>query len=366
MAKVFLISPIIENLILFRRELILTLAEQRYDITLLCSFEKEFEDFAKVGVRFINVDIDRRGTNIFTELKLFLNYYQILKKERPDVVLTYTTKCSVYGGAVCRMLKIPYIINNSGLFDPKRISRLFGALLDVLHKIGYSRTACMMYQNPSEMAYFKKILPSHVPFRLLPGSGVNLERFKVLPYPQDGDVNFLMICRIQKEKGIEEYLYAAAQLKPKYPKANFWILGGFDEDYHSQVDEMVNKGTITYYEPVKDVRPYIKKAHCIVNPSYHEGMSNVLLEASASGRPAVTSDCTGCNNIILNGVSGVLAKVADKEDVAAKMEAFIKLPYNKKVEMGKNGRKIVEERFNRQIVVKAYVEEIEKICQKNK
>jgi hypothetical protein len=139
MAKVFLISPIIENLILFRRELILTLAEQRYDITLLCSFEKEFEDFAKVGVRFINVDIDRRGTNIFTELKLFLNYYQILKKERPDVVLTYTTKCSVYGGAVCRMLKIPYIINNSGLFDPKRISRLFGALLDVLHKIGYSR-----------------------------------------------------------------------------------------------------------------------------------------------------------------------------------------------------------------------------------
>lgn len=365
MARVFLISPIIENLTLFRRELILALAEQGYEITLISSYQNEYEEFRKVGVKFINVDIDRRGTNIFAELKLCKTYYQILKKERPDVVLTYTSKCSVYGGAVCRLLRIPYIINNSGLFDPKRIGRLFGAFLNVLHRIGYSKTACMMYQNPSEMAFFQDILPKKVPYRLLPGSGVNLERFQILPYPQDNVVNFLMICRIQKEKGIEEYLFAAAQLKPKYPQSNFWLLGGFDEDYHSQVDELVEKGIISYFEPVKDVRPYLEKAHCIVTPSYHEGMSNVLLEASASSRPAIASDCTGCNNIIQDGVSGLLAKVADKEDVTAKIEAFIKLPYDKKVNMGKNGRKIVEERFNRQIVVKAYIEEIDKVCQRN-
>jgi len=365
MKKVFLISPIIENLTLFRRELIMALVEQGYNVTLLCSYADEYADFANLGVRFINVDIDRRGTNIFTELKLCKTYYRILKKERPDVVLTYTSKCSVYGGAICRLLKIPYIINNSGLFDPKRIGRLFGAFLNVLHRIGYSKTACMMYQNPSEMAFFQGVLPKNVPYRLLPGSGVNLERFQVLPYPPEENVNFLMICRIQKEKGIEEYLHAATQLKPKYPQANFWILGGFDEDYHSQVAELVKKGIVSYFDPVKDVRPYLGKAHCIVNPSYHEGMSNVLLEASASGRPAIASDCTGCNNIIQDGVSGLLAKVADKEDVTSKIEAFIKLPYNKKVDMGQNGRKIVEEMFNRQIVVKAYIEEIDKICQKS-
>lgn len=364
MNKICFVSPILGNLVSFRRELILRLAGEGYDILLLCSYNDEYDEFTKAGIRYINIDIDRRGTNIISELKLCKTYYKILKKERPNVVLTYTSKCSVYGGAVCRLLKIPYIINNSGLFDSKRIGRMFGILLNILHRIGYSKTACMMYQNPSEMAFFQKILPKDVPYRLLPGSGVNLERFQVLPYPQDGPVNFLMICRIQKEKGIEEYLHAAAQLKHKYPQANFWILGGFDEDYHAQVNELVEEGIITYYEPVKDVRPFLEKAHCIVNPSYHEGMSNVLLEASASGRPAVTSDCIGCNNIIQDGVSGLLSKVADKDDVTAKMESFIKLPYCDKMEMGIKGRRIVEEKFNRQIVVKAYIEEIEKICQR--
>ena len=363
MKKVFLISPILENLTLFRRELILTLVEKGYDVTLLCSYQQEYEEFSRIGVKYINVDIDRRGTNPFSEFKLLRAYYRILKKSRPDVVLTYTSKCSVYGGIVCRCLNIPYIINNSGLFDPKRIGKLFGVFLNILHRAGYSKTSCMMYQNPTEMEFFQRIFWKKVPYRLLPGSGVNLDKFQVLPYPQGDDCIFLMICRIQKEKGVEEYLHAATVLKSSYPKTQFWVLGGFDEDYHEQIDNLVKDGVLSYFEPVKDVRPFFEKASCIVNPSYHEGMSNVLLEASASGRPAIASDCPGCNNIVKNAVSGYLSKVADANDLAAQMERFINLPLSEKTKMGLAGRKIVEDKFDRRIVVNAYLEEIEKICQ---
>ena len=185
-----------------------------------------------------------------------------------------------------------------------------------------------------------------------------------MSYPKDGECNFLMICRIQKEKGIEEYLRAASVLKSKYNNANFWILGGFDEDYHSQIDELEKNGVLSYYEPVKDVRPFIEKAHCIVNPSYHEGMSNVLLEAAASGRPAIASDCPGCNNIVSDGISGFLAKVADANNLTAQMERFIQLPQETKQQMGLSGRKIVEDRFDRKIVINAYLDEIGKIVNK--
>lgn len=363
MNSVFLISPILDNLTLFRRELILTLAEKGYDVTLLCSYQQEYEEFSRVGVKYINVDIDRRGTNPLSEFKLLSTYYRILKIRRPDIVLTYTSKCSVYGGIACRCLSIPYIINNSGLFDPKRIGKLFGAFLNILHRAGYSKTSCMMYQNSTEMEFFQRIFWRKVPFRLLPGSGVNLEIFQVLPYPQGDSCIFLMICRIQKEKGIEEYLHAATTLKSSYPKSQFWVLGGFDEDYHEQIDILVKDGVLSYFEPVKDVRPFIEKAHCIVNPSYHEGMSNVLLEASASGRPAIASDCPGCNNIIKNELSGYLAKVADADDLTAQMEKFINLPLSDRIKMGLAGRKIVEEKFDRRIVVNAYLEEIDRICQ---
>ena len=364
MKKIFLISPIIDNLILFRKELILVLVERGYDITLLCSFQQESLELSKLGVHFVNVDIDRRGTNILSELKLLKTYYHILKIDKPDVVLTYTSKCSVYAGMVCRLLKIPYIVNNSGLFDPRRIGKLFGVFLNFLHRLGYSGTACMMYQNPSEMEFFKKIFWKKVPYRLLPGSGVNLEKFRVQPFPTGKQVNFLMICRIQKEKGIEEYMQAASMLKQKYPFVNFMVLGGFDEDYHTQINQLVNEGVLLYYEPVKDVRPYINNAHCIVNPSYHEGMSNVLLEASASGRPTIASDCPGCNNITNHEVNGFLAKIGDAEDLAAQMEKFILLPSEERMKMGLAGRKIVEDLFDRQIVINAYIEEINKICPK--
>lgn len=361
MNHILILSPILRNLTNFRRELILRLLNDGYKVTLACDYEEEYDDFSRAGVKYIKVPIDRRGANPIKEFRLLRSYFKIIKKQRPDVVLTYTTKSSVYGGMACRILKIPYIINNSGLFDPARIGKLFGAFLDMLHRLAYSKTACLMYQNKSEMEVLNKVLNNKVPYRLIPGSGVNLERFSPLAYPEEGITRFIMICRIQKEKGIEEYLEAATALKKKYNNVEFHILGSFDENYRERVLSMDKLGVIVYHEPVPDVRPFLQKSHCVVNPSYHEGMSNVLLEAAASARPCITSDCPGCNDIVDDGVNGYLAEVRNTQDLSNKLERFFQLPYEEKKTMGLRGRDKVEKGFDRNIVIDAYLEEINKI-----
>lgn len=362
MKMILILSPILSNLTNFRRELILRLLNDGYKVTLACDYEEEYDDFSQAGVKYIKVPIDRRGANPIKEFKLLFTYFKIIRKQRPDVVLTYTTKNSVYGGMACRILKIPYIINNSGLFDPNRIGVLFGTFLNLLYRLSYSKTRCLMYQNKSEMDVLNKVLNNKVPYRLLPGSGVNLERFVPLPYPEENVTRFIMICRIQKEKGIEEYLEAASVLKKTYDnKVEFHLLGSFDEDYRGVVVDFEKRGIVTYHEPVADVRPYLRISHCIVNPSYHEGMSNVLLEASASSRPCIASNCPGCNDIVDDKVNGYLVNVKDARDLAIKIEDFYNLSYDEKITMGLRGRRKVEKEFDRNIVIDAYYDEINKI-----
>jgi len=355
------LAPILTNLISFREELILRLCAEGFSVTLVCSYEEEYAPFTESGVNYINVNIDRRGANPSKELALLKSYYKLLKKTKPDCVLTYTTKCSIYGGLACRRLRIPCIINNSGLIDPKRISPLFGKVVTVLYKIGFAKASHIMYQNSDEKEVLNRILSNKVPNTLLPGSGVNLAKYAFCKIPKDGPLVFLMICRIQKEKGIEEYLNAVRYLKPKYGNVRFCVLGGFDEDYHKEIDELVNAGLLDYHTPVKDVRPFVQECSCVVNPSYHEGMSNVLLEAAAMGRPLIASDCPGCNDIVKDGINGSLVKVADTQSLIEKMEQFISLPFDEKVTLGINARRIVEKSFDRNIVINQYLKTIYQI-----
>ena len=362
MNKLVFLSPVLGNLINFRRELILDMALQGYDITLICDYEQEFDEFTKAGVKYYKVSMDRRGINPLKELSVCIKYYSLLKEAKPDVVLTYTTKCSVYGGIICRLLKIPYIINNSGLFDPDRIGRLFGRILDFLHRLAYTKASCIMYQNKTEMKVLNKVLKNKVHYRLIPGSGVNLDRFKPLAYPEeDGKTKFLMICRIQKEKGVDEFLEAAEAIKGKYDNVYFNLLGRFDENYEDLILAKEKQGIIKYNPPVSDVKPFLQEAHCIINPSYHEGMSNVLLEAAASARPCIASNCPGCNDIVEDGKNGYLVSPRSALDLADNIERFIHTPYAKRIAMGLEGRKKVEKEFDRNIVIKAYLEEINKV-----
>ena len=200
------------------------------------------------------------------------------------------------------------------------------------------------------------------PSSLIPGSGVNLERFQLQPYPDDATCRFIYVGRIQRRKGIEQYLKAAQVIKEKYPQTEFHILGRCEETkYQSTLDLLASQGIIIYHGLVKDVRPYLKDMHCTIHPSFYpEGMSNVLLESCATGRPVITTDKAGCKDIVEEGKNGFIVRQQDTNELIEKIEQFIQLPYEEKERMGHRARTKMEREFNREIVIKAYLKEIRK------
>ena len=194
---------------------------------------------------------------------------------------------------------------------------------------------------------------------LLPGSGVNLMRFSPLEYPPPDTIEFAFISRIMKEKGIDQFLDAAVIIKAKYPNTKFHVCGFCEQNYKPRLFELEARGIITYHGMVRDVQKILSKVHCTVHPTYYpEGLSNVLLESCACARPIITTDRSGCKEVIDNGYNGYIVRQKDLGDLVVKIERFILLPYEQKRFMGLNGRKKVEMKFDRKFIVDRNMAEI--------
>ena len=334
----------------FRKELIQELINQ-YEVYISLPDGKFVSNLTNLGCKFINTPINRRGTNPITDLKLFLKYVKILKTINPDVVLTYTIKPNIYGGIACRILNLPYIANITGLGTSLENKGLLQKIIVHLYKIALKKAKCVFFQNNENKQFFIDNNISVGKGRLIPGSGVNLKHFHVLDYPASDTIEFVFISRIMKEKGIEQYLEAAEYIKNKYPNTRFHICGFCEEDYQEKLEEMQSKGIIVYHGVLDDVREILKITHCTVHPTYYpEGMSNVLLESAACGRPIITTNRAGCREIVEDGVNGYIVAERNHEDLIEKIEKFLKLSYKEKMEMGLMSRKKVENGFDRRIV----------------
>lgn len=345
-----------------RGELLEALVNDGNRVIVVVGYGKRIEDIKAIGCEFIDVPIDRHGKNLFEEFKLFSQYRKLLKSIKPDIVLTYTIKPNLYGGFLCRLMNIPCIANITGLGTAVEYDGLLQKLLLEAYKIAFKKMYLVMFQNTVNRDMFKRYKIVKDNYLLLPGSGVNVNKFSVLPMPNGNNVGFVFISRIMKEKGIEQYLYAAHVLKEKYPWAMFHICGFCEQAYESTIDEYSRNGIVINHGMVDDVREVLKLCHCLVLPSYYpEGLSNVLLESAASGRAIITTNRPGCKEVIDDGINGYVVQAQDNEDVLQKMERFINLPMDKIKEMGMAGRKKVEISFNRQIVIDKYLASIHKI-----
>ncbi|EID84152.1 Glycosyltransferase [Treponema sp. JC4] len=362
MSKILLISNKDNNFYNFRSELILKLVELKYEVVLMCPYGKKIDFFTERGCQFIDVDVDRRGTSILTDLKLLKTYRRLIKAEKPDVVLLYTTKCCVYGGMACRNLGIPYIVNNAGLIESENPNSPLQILLRQLYRIGFGKAACLMFQNTRERDYINGLLNNKVHYRDIPGSGVNLREFSYRKYPaSDAKVTFNYVARIVSIKGIKEFLDCAEIIKKEYPNANFVIYGDYDEEeYRPRIEKLIKEGVIEYGGVAMDMKPHIEAAHAAIHPSYYEGMTNVVLEHSAMGRPCIGSDISGVREGIDDGKTGFLFEVKNVESMVNAVRKFLKLSHAEKEEMGKAARAKMENQFSRDIVTNIYIEEIEK------
>lgn len=358
--KVLLLANNVAGLISFRFEVVKAIIEQGHFITISAPFDERMAELKALGAKCVATEINRRSTNPVKDFMLMCHYVSLIKKERPNVVLSYTIKPNVYGGMACRLCGIPQIVNITGLGTAVENPSKLQKIVFLLYKIGLRKSKKIFFQNEENKRFCEKHNLTPDCGCLIPGSGVNLTRFQVTDYPNDDIVRFIFISRIMKRKGIEQYLAAAAVIRKEYFNTEFHIVGYCEDAYQERLKELNDNGTIIYHGMISDVRPFIANVHCTIHPTYYpEGMSNVLLESCASGRPIITTNRSGCREIVDNGINGFIVEQQNSEDLIAKIRKFLSLPFREKKNMGLAARKKVEKQFDRNIIVKAYLEAID-------
>jgi glycosyltransferase involved in cell wall biosynthesis len=351
----------------FRKELIQELLISGYEVYISLPMDDKVETMVNWGCKFIETKVDRRGTNPFADLKLVLHYIHTLRRIQPDVVLTYTIKPNLYGGLACRMLGIPCINNITGLGSGFSHNSTLKKFLSLLYRISLKKSYCVFFQNVEDR---NKLLKSKIisnNYELIPGSGVNLKEFEYKQYPpEDLVLTFIFIGRIMKDKGIDQYLEAAEIITRKYPDTRFNVIGFIEKtqpQYIEKIEYYSKAGYINYLGYQSDVKPFIEQSHCIIQPSHGgEGLSNVLLETAATGRALIASYIPGCRETIVEGENGFTFDARNTFSLVEKIEQFIHSSYLDKLQMGKKSRAKIEKEFDRNIVVKAYMNKVKEIC----
>lgn len=360
--RILILSNFGMGLYKLKKELFEELLQQGMEVHLSLPQDEYTDKLVELGCDYTETQIDRRGTNPITDLKLLSCYIKLIRRIKPEVVLTYTIKPNIYGGMACRLLKVPYIANITGLGSAIENRGLLHMLTLCLYSIGLKKANCVFFQNEPNHKLFleKKLVKGKT--RRIPGSGVNLTTHSYEKYPgEDTPLRFLFIGRIMREKGIDELLLAAEQVKSKYPKVQFDLVGFEEESYSERLVDYERRGIINFYGRQEEVHSFIMNAHAILLPSYHEGMANVLLEGASTGRPILASRVTGCMESFEEGISGLSFEAKKVDSLVETIVRFIELPYEKKVAMGKAGRLKMEQEFSRKIVVNSYLEEINQV-----
>ena len=357
MSKALILGNSSSGLYDFRNELIESLMKEGFEIVISLPDNDKTKELMDEGCKVVHTEINRRGVNPIQDMALFRAYKKLIKSVRPDLVLTYTIKPTLYGGWACQLLGVPYFSTITGLGSTFERGGFLLKLIVFMYKTALRKCRCLFFQNDENRRRFEQYGIKAQKHVTVSGSGVNLSKHVPEAYPghQDDVTRFLYIGRVMKEKGTDEYLYAAKKLHEKYgEKVSFAAIGYFDGDYEDKVKQAEKEGYFKMIPYANDINPYLREADAIVHPSYHEGMSNVLMEAAATGRPVIATDISGCREVVDRDRSGFLAEPRDKESLTAALMKFAELSIEERRKMGEAGRKWVEERK----VVDAYMNEL--------
>ena len=352
----------------FRQGLIDFLLARQYEVLTLAP-EDEFSDkLREAGCHHIHLKMDNKGLNPISDLIMKKRLSGIYREINPDLILHYTIKPVLYGSLVAGKLGIPFINNITGLGTAFIMRNWVTWLAKQLYRSSQKKASYVFFQNGEDHKLFQKenLIPETVPQEVIPGTGIDTDYFNVHPYPEDNPVTFLLIARLIWDKGVEEFVEAARQIKSEFSNVRFQLLGFLDVSNRTAISRQqmqiwVGQGLIKYLGETDDVRPYIADVECVVLPSYREGLPRTLLEAASMGRPIITTDVTGCREVVDHGVNGYLCKAKDVSDLAEKMKDMIKLSMDERREMGLRGRKKMEENFDEKSVVQKIVNRIESV-----
>lgn len=366
MMKFLIISSFLPSVLNFRGKLLEAIYQQGYEIHIiapdLTSFSAEHEKLLDLGYFIHEVSMQRTGTNPVADLKTLGSMYTLIKKIKPDYVLSYTIKPVIYGTLAAWLAKVPnrfalitglgYAFQNVETHSKRSI---FQKLVHGLYQQALSRSHKAFFQNPDDLKLFQdlKLLNAQIPTVVVNGSGVNVADFNVLPLPVTVDqkvkISFLLIARLLVDKGIREYAEAAKIIKHKYPYVEFNLVGWIDENPSAisqpELDQWIASNTLKYWGKLSDVRPAIAESSVYVLPSYREGTPRTVLEAMAMGRAIITTDAPGCRETVTDGDNGFLVEVKSVENLVKAMEKLILQP-ELIAQMGKRSREIALHKYD--------------------
>lgn len=344
----------------FRRELITELMKSG-EVVISMPFVGHEEDFQAMGCRCLDVKLDRRSINPVTDLGLYFHYRKILKAEKPDMVITYSIKPNVYAGFACRQMGIPYCVNVQGLgtaFQKEPIA----SIVTLMYRVALKKAQTVFFENEGNADEFvqRKIMPKSQQ-TVLHGAGVNTEYYAYQTYPsEENGIHFLFVGRIMKEKGVDELFEAAKRIKAEYgDKVVFDLVGFFEDEYKEKVEKLVEDGVIVFHGFQSDPRPFYTMSHCVVQPSYHEGMNNVLLEGAATGRALITTDIPGCREAVDENLNGLLCKKMDVDSLYTCLSQFLNIEREVRKRMGEVGHQKMFSEFSKDAVVSQTMKAIE-------
>lgn len=362
MSPILVLTNSLDGLYSFRREVVQAIRDAGYELFISAPASEFVPYFENIGCHVMETPIDRRGVNPLKDFRLLKTYRKLIQQICPKAVLSYTIKPNVYGGLACRLSHTPQLANVTGLGDSIETPGLLQKVSITLYRIGMKKAKVVFFQNKYNQEFCVNHKMAHGKTVLLPGSGVNLDWHTLQDYPDDAVVRFIYVGRLMVQKGVGELFETIRTIKEKYgDKVEFQVCGKCEDDYQKRLDEYIEKNYVVYHGQVKDIRPYLTNIHCSIMPSYHEGMSNVCLEAAAAGRPSITTNVPGCKETVDDGVSGILIPARNAQALLEAVERFIQMPNEARKQMGLSGRAKVEREFSREIVVAKYLAEIGEI-----
>lgn len=358
--KVLFLANHFITLYSFRKELINKLVQEGHEVFLSLPEDKDNEYFEKFGCKIIITDIDRRGVNPVKDLKLLSFYKRIMNDIKPDIIFSYTIKPNIYG-TLASNNKYKQVCNITGTGATFLKDNLVSKIVKVLYRLSITKCYKVFFQNTGDRDFFINNGLVKNNYDMLPGSGCNVIEHKYSDMPSGETIRFMYVGRVMEVKGVDEYLQAAKNVKEKYPNTEFIIAGWNEEDkYINIVKDYQDKGYVNYIGFRKDINDWLEKVNCVVLASHGgEGVPNVLLEASATGRAIIGSNINGITDVIKDGYNGYLFEKCNAKSLEEKLIKYINLTYEDKLAMGKNARKYVEDNFDRKIVINKYIQEVE-------
>jgi len=361
--KIAIISNVSWNLYNFRLSLMIAMRNAGYNVIAIAPHDEYSQKIIDAGFEFHSIKLNSQGINPLQDMQTTMEFYKLFKELSPDFICNYTIKPNIYASLVARMLDIKMINNIAGLGTLFIKQGPITSIAKLLYKASQSKADRVFFQNRDDFKLFTDAgLVNRSSCDVLPGSGVDTNRFRPQEKPQSEVIRFLHVSRMIWEKGIGEYVEAARIIKAKYPNVEFCLLGFLDVANpgaisHDQMNEWVKEGVVNYLGVSDNVDEVITTADCVVLPSYYrEGTPKTLLESASSAKPIITTDNVGCRDVVDHGVNGYLCEPRSSKDLADKIEMFLALSDEEKMIMGANSRKKIKNEFDEKIVIGKYLE----------